>query len=342
VSTSAAAASSTIRLLCVEDNPDDVELMAITLERADPQHRYALRRVDDANAFLEALPEDFDAILCDFNMPRFSPYAALQILVARRCGAKDYLTKDKLGTLPQIIERVMTERRRVVEQEQLARELEAAYRRLKKLSARLVVAQERERTLISRELHDQLGQTLTGMVLHLHAAKRAVDPAAVERHTDTAMDMAQGAVSQLKTLSFSLRPAQLDLLGLVAAVQSAVQRIAEPADLQFTVSSRGTEPASLSETASVAVRLVQEAMNNVARHAQASHVWVRLRFLPHDRIGVLVIDNGVGFDKHELLSGQPSERNVGLYGMIERTELAGGRLHIRTRPGGGVALRAVL
>jgi signal transduction histidine kinase len=128
----------------------------------------------------------------------------------------------------------------------------------------------------------------------------------------------------------------------VAAVQSAVQRIAEPADLQFTVSSRGTEPASLSETASVAVRLVQEAMNNVARHAQASHVWVRLRFLPHDRIGVLVIDNGVGFDKHELLSGQPSERNVGLYGMIERTELAGGRLHIRTRPGGGVALRAVL
>ncbi len=360
----AAAATSPIRLLCVEDNPDDVELMALTLERADPQRRYVLSRVDDANAFLEAVSEDFDAILCDFNMPRFSPYAALQILVARRCGtplivvtraigeeaavhvlrcgAKDYLTKDKLGTLPQIIERVMTERRRVVEQEQLGLELEAAYRRLKKLSARLVVAQERERTLISRELHDQLGQTLTGMVLHLHAAKKASDPQAVLKHTDTAMEMAQGAVSQLKTLSFSLRPAALDLLGLVAAVQSAVQRMAEPAGLRFTVLSRGAEPGTLSETASVAVRLVQEAMNNVARHAQASHVWVRLRFLPHDRIGVLVVDNGVGFDKHALLSGQPSERNVGLYGMIERTELAGGRLHIRTKPGGGVALRAVL
>ncbi len=358
------ATSSPIRLLCVEDNPDDVELMALTLERADPQRRYELTRVDDANAFLEAVSEDFDAILCDFNMPRFSPYAALQILVARRCGtplivvtraigeeaavhvlrcgAKDYLTKDKLGTLPQIIERVMNERRRVVQQEQLGLELEAAYRRLKKLSARLVVAQERERTLISRELHDQLGQTLTGMVLHLHAAKKASDPDAALKHTDTAMEMAQGAVSQLKTLSFSLRPAQLDLLGLVAAVQSAVQRIAEPAGLRFTVLSRGTEPASLSETASVAVRLVQEAMNNVARHAQASHVLVRLRFLPHDRIGVLVVDNGVGFDKHELLSGHPSERNVGLYGMIERTELAGGRLLIRTKVGAGVALRAVL
>ena len=362
--TTASAAPSTLRLLCVEDNPDDVELMAITLERADPQRRYLLRRVDDANAFLDALQEDFDAILCDFNMPRFSPYAALQILVARRssiplivvtraigeeaavhvlrCGAKDYLTKDKLGTLPQIIERVMNERRRQVEQERLGLELEAAYRRLKKLSARLVVAQERERTLISRELHDQLGQTLTGMVLHLHAAKGASDPAAALKHTDTAMDMAQGAVSQLKTLSFSLRPAQLDLLGLVAAVQSAVQRIAEPAGLKYTVASRGKEPKQLSETASVAVRLVQEAMANVARHAHATQVWVRLRFLPQGRICMLIVDDGTGFDKHAVLGGQPSERNVGLYGMIERTELAGGRLHIRTRAGRGVALRAVL
>jgi len=265
--------------------------------------------------------------------------AAVHVL---RCGAKDYLTKDKLGTLPQIIERVMIERSRVAQQEQLGRELEAAYRRLKKLSARLVVAQERERTLISRELHDQLGQTLTGMVLHLHAAKKAGDPQAAGRHTDTAMEMAQGAVSQLKTLSFSLRPAQLDLLGLVAAVTSAVQRIAEPLGLEYSVLSRGTEPTRLSETASVAVRLVQEAMNNVARHARASHVWVRLRFLPHERIGVLVVDDGVGFDKREMLAGQPSERNVGLYGMIERTELAGGRLIIRTRVGGGVAMRAVL
>jgi len=355
---------ATIRLLCVEDSADDVELMAIALERADPHRRYLLQRVEDASGFTDALQHDFDVILCDFNMPRFSPYAALQILVARRCGiplvvvtraigeeaavhvlrcgAKDYLTKDKLGTLPQIIERVMTERRRVLEQERLGRELEAAYRRLKKLSARLVVAQERERTLISRELHDQLGQTLTGMVIHLHAAKRSADPADVQKHTDTAMDMAQAAVSQLKTLSFSLRPAQLDLLGLVAAVQTAVQRIAEPADLAFSVSSRGKEPAVLGETASVALRLVQEALNNVVRHAKASLIVVRLRFLPQGRIGVLVIDDGIGFDKAELLGGQASERNVGLYGMIERTELAGGRLHIRTRPGRGVAIRAVL
>jgi signal transduction histidine kinase len=358
------AEPTVIRLLCVEDNPDDVELMSIALERADPHRSYALRRVDDATGFVDALQQDYDVILCDFNMPRFSPYAALQILMARRCGtplvvvtraigeeaavhvlrcgAKDYLTKDKLGTLPQIIERVMTERQRAQEKERLDRELEAAYRRLKRLSARLVVAQERERSLISRELHDHLGQTLTGVVIHLHAARRVADPETARKHTDTAMDMANGAVKQLKTLSFSLRPAQLDLLGLVAAVQSAVQRVAEPAGLAFTITSRGKEPEQPGETAAVAMRLVQEALTNIVRHAQASHIAVRLRFLPNDRIGVLVVDDGVGFDKKALLNGQPSERNVGLYGMIERTELAGGRLHIRTRPGRGVAVRAVL
>jgi signal transduction histidine kinase len=358
------ATRATIRLLCVEDNPDDIELMGLALERSDPAHVYQLHRVDDAQAFVDALPEHWDAILCDFNLPRFSPYAALQILMARkhtaplivvtraigeeaavhvlRCGARDYVTKDKLGTLPQIIERVMVERERELEKERLVHELEAAYRRLKKLSARLVVAQERERNLISRELHDHLGQTLTGMVIHLHAARRAADPDSAREHTETAMEMAQEAVGQLKTLSFSLRPAQLDLLGLVPAAQSAVQRIAEPAGLAYTVSSRGTEPAQLGETASVALRIVQEAITNVVRHAGASHVAVRLRFLPQGRIGVLVVDDGVGFDRNELLGGQPSEKNVGLYGMIERTELAGGRLSIRTGPGRGVAVRAVL
>jgi signal transduction histidine kinase len=358
------ATPQTIRLLCVEDSPDDMELMGLALERADPARRYLMHRVDESEAFAQALDTEIDVILCDYNLPRFSPYAALQLLMARRstlplvvvtraigeeaavhvlrCGAKDYLTKDKLGTLPQIIDRVMSERARLIERERMALEIEAANQRLRLLSARLVVAQERERTLISRELHDVLGQTLTGMMIHLHAARRCADPAGATAFTETAMQMAQEAVNQVRTLSFSLRPAQLDLLGLVAAVQSAAQRIAEPADLAWQVTSRGTEPKPLRETASVVVRLVQEALTNVVRHAGASMVQVRLRFLPGDRISLLVTDDGVGFDKPDILNGQLSERNVGLYGMIERTELAGGRLSIRTKPGRGVVLRAVL
>lgn len=353
-----------IRLLCVEDNPDDVELMGIALERADPSRRYELHRVDNAASFVAALAGDWDVILCDFNLPRFSPYAALQILVTRRCniplivltraigeeaavhvlrcGAKDYLTKDKLGTLPQIIGRVLEERRRAQEKERLDAELQSAYARLKELSARFVLAQERERSHISRELHDQLGQTLTAVVIHLHAAERAPDAEAARQHGATAADLANGALQQLKTLSFSLRPAQLDLLGLLPAVQSAMQRIAEPAGLEWEVTTRGAEPKKLEENAAVVVRLVQEALTNTVRHAHASIVRVRLRFLPDGRIGLLVLDDGRGFDKSAVLNGEQSERNIGLYGMIERTELAGGRLHLRTRVGRGVAIRAVL
>jgi signal transduction histidine kinase len=237
---------------------------------------------------------------------------------------------------------VLEERRRAQEKERLDAELQAAYARLKELSARFVLAQERERSLISRELHDQLGQTLTAVVIHLHAADRTQEPDVARKHHATAADLANGALQQLKTLSFSLRPAQLDLLGLVPAVQSAMQRIAEPAGLQCEVTTRGKEPEKLEENAAVAVRLVQEALTNTVRHAQASRVRVRLHFRPRGRISVLVVDDGTGFDKRSVLDGRQSEKNIGLYGMIERTELAGGRLHIRTRDGRGVAIRAVL
>lgn len=353
-----------IRLLCVEDSDDDVALVDLALRRADPGQRYELHRVDSAPEFIAALEAPHDAILCDFNLPRFSPYAALQILMSRRietplivltraigeeaavhvlrCGATDYLTKDKLATLPQIIRRVLEERRRQSEKQRLDAELQAAYARLKELSTRLVHAQERERSIISRELHDQLGQTLTAVLIHLHAAQRTQGTDAAQQHGKTAADLTSAALEQLKTLSFSLRPAQLDLLGVGAAVRTAVQRVAEPAGLDHEVVLRGEEPRVPEENAAVAVRLVQEAMANIVRHAQATQVRVRLRFLPSGRIGLLVLDNGIGFRKDVVLDGRRDERNVGLYGMIERTELAGGRLHLRTRPGRGVAMRAVL
>lgn len=348
----------------MEDNPDDTELLALALERAEPQRKYVVRRVEDARCFVEALQDPVDVVLCDFNLPRFSPFAALHLLAEQRssaplvvvtraigedaavnvlrCGAKDYVTKDKLGTLPQVIDRVMNECRRVAEQERMSRELEAAYERVKELSARLIVAQERERRVISRELHDHLGQTLTGVVIHLHAARQAADAQTARAHSETASAMAQTAIEQVRTLSFSLRPPQLDLLGMTAAVQTAVQRLAEPAGLAFKVTIRGAEPKIPGANASVTLRVLQEGLTNSLRHAKASRVDVRLRYLPQGRIAMTLMDDGVGFDKHRLLDGQASEMNVGLYGMMERTELAGGRLNIRARPGRGVVIRAVL
>lgn len=353
-----------VHLLCVEDNPDDAALTALALERADPTRRYLMERVEDERGFLQALHPGIDVVLCDFNLPGLSPYAVLELLQARglqmpmvvltraigeeaavdvlRKGAKDYITKDRMGTLPQVIARVMAERQQQREKDRMAAELQSAYRRLQSLSARVVASQEVERNQISRELHDELGQALAGMMMHLHAARLTPDADNARRHTDTALQMAQGAIGKLKAMSFSLRPAQLDLLGLAATIETAVAQAARPCGLEFEFSTRGAEPAGVGDSASAAVRLVQEAVSNVVQHARATCVRVRLRFLNNARLGVLVVDDGVGFDKQRLFAAGADPRHLGLRALIERTELAGGRLQIRTRPGCGVAVRAVL
>ncbi|MDO8280835.1 MAG: histidine kinase [Burkholderiaceae bacterium] len=354
----------TVRLLCVEDSDADVELLGFALRRADPGRRYLITHVEDAAGFEQALSDDLDAILCDYNMPLFSPEAALRLLAARgspvplivvthsigeegavkvlRQGARDYVTKDKLATLPQVIQRVMSDRRILQEDRRLKAELAAAYQHLKGLSERVVAAQERERSLMSRELHDVLGQTLTAVVIHLHAAARSEDPARSRTHSETALAMAQDAIRRVKTLSFSLRPAQLDLLGLVPAVESAVHGLADAAGLEVSISTRGEAPAAPDVRASVAVRLVQEAVTNTVRHARAARIRVRLRFLPGGRMVLLVADDGIGFDPAALIQGATGEHNLGLHGMMERAELIGGKLRFRSAPGCGVILRALL
>lgn len=354
-----------VRLLCVEDNPDDHELMALALERAAPDRRWELERVDDATGFSRALADPPDVVLCDFHLPRFSPQEALAILgetpapaplvlVTRaigeeaavqmlRAGARDYVTKDRLATLPQVIDRLLAEREQEREQERLSSQLETAYRRLQSLSARLVAAQERERDHLSHVLHDEMAQTLAGMVIHLYAARASADPVQAQAHTDTAIRMTQGAIERLKAMSFSLRPAQLDLLGLVPTLETLVDKEAAAAGLRATVLARGKEPPALGDKAAVAVRLVQQALHNVTRHAGASRVWIRVHFLPGGRLGLLVADDDGGFDGIRL-RGEPGHGNLfsGLDGLVEMADLAGGSLRVRICAGRGVAVRAML
>lgn len=360
----AATAPRTIRLLCADDSEDDIDLIRLALKRADSLHSYAVTAVDEAARFTEALGKGVDVVLCDYNMPRFSPREALALLAAHapgiplvvvthaigedaivslmRDGAKDYVGKDKLATLPQVIARVMADRQRQIHDAQLKSKLEAAHARLRDISSRALAAQDLERSLISRELHDVLGQTLTAAVIHLHASRNSKDPAAANGYVDQALQMVKTAIGQVKTLSFSLRPAPLDLLGLVAAVHADVHRLADPAGLQVRITTRGNEPAALGDGALVAVRVIREAVTNAIRHADATQLAVRLRFTPAGHIEVLVADNGVGFDAATVLGETLGEHNLGLYGMIERVELVGGRLRLRTQPGSGVIVKAIL
>src|SRR5690606_27621734 len=121
-----------------------------------------------------------------------------------RAGARDYHLKEHLNLLGPAIERVLRERRLEVERRRAQAALAEAYRRLSRVSARIVDVQERERALIARELHDELGQTLTGIVLHLHAVKRARLAGDAVSSVDTALALAQGAVDQVRRMSFTL------------------------------------------------------------------------------------------------------------------------------------------
>ena len=356
--------TQTIRLLCADDVEDDIQLIKFALKRADAQHTYAIIAAEDTEGFTHALDKGVDVVLCDYNMPRFSPAAALKLLAERgsdvplvvvthaigeealvnliRDGAKDYVTKDKLATLPQVIARVLADRQRELDEDRRQQELAAANHRLRELSSRVLTAHERERTVISRELHDVLGQTLTAALIHLHAARNAADRDTGNSYIDQAVNLAKTAIEQVKMLSFSLRPPSLDLLGLVAAVNADVHRLADPAGLQVSITTRGTEPAGLGDRALVALRLIQEAVNNTIRHADASRIAVRLHFTASGKIVILVADNGVGFDPVAVIGNAVNQGNLGLNGMIERAELVGGHLRFRTRPGAGVIVKATV
>ncbi len=352
-----------MRLLCVEDNPDDVELCELALSRAAPERDWQLERVEDAEGMLQALARPFDLVLCDYHLPRFSPQAALALLqrqerqlplvvVTRaigeqaaveilRLGARDYVTKDRLATLPQVIDRVLQEEAEEAERLRLGAELAASLARTRALSARLLMARERERHQVARELDDELSQTLAGMLMHLHAARATQQPATADRLTDHAIAMAQSAIEQVKTLAFALHPPQLTLLGVASALESTIQRSAEPLGLDWSFRHRGDPPPDGGDTATLALRVVHAAVDNAGRHGHAGRVAVRARFRPDGRIDLVVADDGCGWPQELLPPG--SGRNDGtLRHLVEHAELVGSHVSVRSRPGRGTVVRARL
>lgn len=280
------------------------------------------------------------------------PLREEQLLRARTQGAVECLREDQLHLLGPALDLLVPDaerdstaldldRRARLDRRAEQRTLMQAYRRLTGLSARLVDAQERERALIARELHDELGQTMTGIVLHLHAAQRATARGAPPAGLDSALELASHAVEQVRRMSFMLRPPQLDLLGLSAAVRSTVERLLSATDLRYRVRVSGSEPARTPSSWIAAFRIVQEALTNVVRHAHARRVEVRLRFLPGGGLAIVVADDGRGFDLLRTLSGGVSDANYGLNGLFERAQMAGGRVAIRSAVGRGTVVRAL-
>jgi signal transduction histidine kinase len=210
--------------------------------------------------------------------------------------------------------------------------LRASQERYRSLSRRLLAQQERERAALARELHDQLGQSLCAISLNLAAIKDDISPASSDRVPES-MHAIEEMIRQVQTLAFELRPAMLDELGLVEALQLLVVRHGERTSVRASFSATPTVTRAPVEIETACFRIVQEALTNVARHAHAREVEVTLTSLDA-ALEVTVRDDGVGFNVEGLRAG------LGLLGMSERAELVGGRLDIESAPGAGTTLRA--
>ena len=360
--TAAVSDHSGLNIVAVEDRPDDVEMIRFALE--DAGLAAEVWPAEDAASLQTQLERGPDIVLCDYNLPKFSPQAALAmiremglrvplVVVTRaigeaaavdvlRHGARDYVAKDKLATLAPVIRRVLADDR-TAHDERLAQErLQTAHARLREMSAHMIGVQERERQLIAGELHDVLGQTLTSVLLHLEASDRSDDPTSSATYRRTAEQLVREALDQVKTLSFTLRPAQLDLLGLASAVRAAAEMQLRPLGITAPVRVHGAVDDGSALQVAVLYRIVLEALTNIVRHAGAARVRITLAMRSGGRLSATVLDDGVGFDVSTVLRSADTARHLGLTGMLERCELAGGRLRIRSRRGRGTVVHVNL
>jgi two-component system, NarL family, sensor histidine kinase UhpB len=217
--------------------------------------------------------------------------------------------------------------------------LEAAFRRMlerldaerRRTSSAALQGMEEERARVARDLHDEVNQSLTGVLLHLEAAREKAPPE-LDRELAETKGMANSAMTELLTLARALRPTALDDLGLKAALAALVEEIRRTTEIDASFESEGDFSEVAEETQLVTYRVAQEALSNVQQHSGAEHV--RVRLLRTDTgIEMTVSDDGHGFEFDDEAPG------LGIPGMRERALLIGGELEIESQPPVGTRIR---
>jgi signal transduction histidine kinase len=211
-----------------------------------------------------------------------------------------------------------------------------ARQELQELSARLLSAQEEERRNISRELHDEVGQSLSALLMEAGNAAARVSPDSTEvrRHVESIKRLAEASVQVIRNMSLLLRPSMLDDLGLVPALEWQAREVAKRTGLRVQVTADENASELPDDHKTCIYRVVQEALHNCARHAQAHNVTVEVLQQP-TQILLSVVDDGRGFDARRV-------RGLGLVGMEERVHHLGGALRVKSQPGSGTTIAVVL
>jgi two-component system, NarL family, sensor histidine kinase UhpB len=226
----------------------------------------------------------------------------------------------------------------VEEVERLAITFRRLLRRMedeRRRSGRLVLrAQEEERRRLARDLHDEVNQALTAILLRLQALSEDA-PAELSDDIGQLKTLVNQAMEELLRLARQLRPASLDDMGLIAAIEGQIARFGDSTSIQATFHHEGTPEALTEDQQTVLYRVVQEALSNTAQHSGATHVDFELRVFPSHGVELRVRDNGRGFDP----TAGPGGDSIGLAGMAERARLVGGELTVTSSPGSGTRVR---
>lgn len=327
-----------LRVLHLEDSALDHELTQAQLARGTL--RVELERIDSEAEFLAVLDRNWDAILSDYNLPGFSGLVALDLLKASgrdvpfilvsgeigedtaveamRNGASDYLLKNNLARLEPALLRAVkaTDDRRA--RVRADRELGESKQRLRELAQHLQTSIEHERASIARELHDDVGGSLTALKFDLAWILRHAADADVRARAESALETVTLAIDSSQRIMHNLRPAILEQ-GLVAALQWIASRFEKRTGTRCEL----RLPAAALELPAgvplVAYRTAQEALTNVSKHARASRVQIDLS-LAGGVLSLEISDDGRGLSADDLAKA----RSFGIRGLHERAGTVGG------------------
>jgi PAS domain S-box-containing protein len=308
-------------------NPEWERTMGWTLKELEEQ------KVD---IFLEAYPDlSYRQKVLDFVTAATGDWADLKIKVrdGHAIDAACAVVRLSDGTKIAIAQDI-TERKRAAE------ELEAANHQLRILSRQLFHIQEEERRHLARELHDEIGQTLTAAKINLKIVAPEV-PAQIAGRLNDSVELLDRLLLQVRQLSLDLHPSLLDDLGLVPALRSLLDQQAHRAGLRTEFYTAESFENLGAETQIVGFRIAQEAITNVLRHAGAQQISVHL----HTKAGWLemkIVDDGTGFDLAEVERHGHEGLGFGLMGMRERASLLGGRVEIISSPSAGTTVEVSL
>ncbi len=342
-----------LRILHIEDSAADQALARLSLLRGGLVCEIvAVDLLDDAAAALQS--QAFDLILADYHLPGFTaldawelvrrqpghpPFVLLSGAIGEsaavdvmREGISDYLLKDHITRLPHVVSHALEVHEARLARRRAAAELAASERRLADLTEHLQTSTERERASIAREIHDDIGGSLTSVKFDVAWIARNAPEGGLREHALAALEMLEHALGASQRIMMNLRPPVLDQ-GLVAAVQWLAENFERRTGVPTRVRSSRESMDIAPDIQVVAYRTAQEALTNVGKYAQARHVDIDLS----DREGFLtleVTDDGVGLAD----GARDKPAPFGLRGLGERARTVRGWLDVSSQAGRGTSV----